>query len=56
MTDEVIEAALRRDRAIVAGALFVLAGLALGLRAVARRPYGHERHGHVRLSARPAWF
>ena len=28
MTDEVIEAALRRDRAIVAGALFVLAGLA----------------------------
>ena len=28
MTDEVIEAALRRDRAIVAAALFVLAGLA----------------------------
>ena len=52
MTDEVIEAALTRSCnrsrcALCAG------GLAWALRAAARRRYGHERHGHVRLSDDP---
>ena len=50
MSKSVLEALLRRDRAIIIAALSVLTVLAWGDLALARRRYVDGRHGHDRLS------